>query len=180
MSSTIKISLSIIVFLQTTLNLILLQDLAIPHPLLDNQDNILHLLKTPLHNQIQLIVPCHVIHYMIINQINILSFEIIYQRLKHPSYLQDYECVICKIIWRIQVNTTYEPEYFHQAIKHDYRKRSMEEELASLEENQTWIFVPLRSTNKAIDCIWIYKVKFNSYATLDRYKSNLISKGYTQ
>jgi len=56
----------------------------------------------------------------------------------------------------------------------------MDEELSSLQLNQTWTLTPLPTGQKPIRCKWVYKIKYNSDGSVDRYKVRLVAKGYTQ
>lgn len=56
----------------------------------------------------------------------------------------------------------------------------MNEEIKTLETNQTWSLVPLPPDKHCIGCRWIYKVKDKPDGTVDRYKARLIAKAYTQ
>ena len=53
----------------------------------------------------------------------------------------------------------------------------MNEEMQSLDKNETWELVPYLSHHKAIGCQWIYKVKHNSNDTVNRYNVRLVAKG---
>ena len=56
----------------------------------------------------------------------------------------------------------------------------MNEELASLEENDTWDMVD-RLTNATITgSRWVYSVKMKADGSLDRYKARLVAQGYKQ
>jgi hypothetical protein len=57
---------------------------------------------------------------------------------------------------------------------------SMQEELSSLINNQTWTLVDLPPGRKAIHCGWIYKVKKNEHGAFYRLKSHLVAKGHSQ
>ena len=56
----------------------------------------------------------------------------------------------------------------------------MDEEIKSIEENQTWNLVVLPTGAKKIGVKWIYKTKLNEYEEVDKYKARLVVKDYTQ
>ena len=56
----------------------------------------------------------------------------------------------------------------------------MTEELKAIEDNNTWTVVSLPLRKHAIGCRWVYKIKYKSNGTMDRYKARLVAKGYTQ
>ena len=53
-------------------------------------------------------------------------------------------------------------------------------EISSIEENNTWQLVPCPSHKKVIGVKWIFKAKFHSDGSLDKYKACLVVKGYAQ
>ena len=50
----------------------------------------------------------------------------------------------------------------------------------SLRKNDTWVIVQLPKNKKTVGCKWIYKIKYNSDGTVERYKARLVAKGFTQ
>ena len=56
----------------------------------------------------------------------------------------------------------------------------MNEEMQALSKNETWDLVPSSPHQKAINCRWIFKVKYNVDGFVNRYKPRLIAKGYAQ
>ena len=56
----------------------------------------------------------------------------------------------------------------------------MDVEIAALEFNKTWTFIPLPPHKKAVDCKWVYRVKYRSDGNVERYKARLVTKGLTQ
>jgi len=56
----------------------------------------------------------------------------------------------------------------------------MQEEIAALETNNTWVLTDLPSNAKVIGCRWIYKIKHKADDTINRYKARLVAKGYSQ
>jgi len=53
-------------------------------------------------------------------------------------------------------------------------------ELQALENNHTWVLTPLPPGKKAIGCKWIYRTKFKSDGSIDKYKARLVAQGYSQ
>ena len=56
----------------------------------------------------------------------------------------------------------------------------MKTELEALQDNRTWDLVPLPAGHSPIGCKWVYKIKYQSDGTIERYKARLVAKGYTQ
>ncbi|XP_021831999.1 uncharacterized protein LOC110771952 [Prunus avium] len=56
----------------------------------------------------------------------------------------------------------------------------MQAELDALMHNDTWTLVPLSTGHKPIGCKWVYKIKYHSDGSVERYKARLVAKGYTQ
>ncbi|GJY62094.1 retrovirus-related pol polyprotein from transposon TNT 1-94 [Tanacetum coccineum] len=67
-----------------------------------------------------------------------------------------------------------EPITYYEAIK-DKRWRSvMDSELEALEQNKTWTIKKLPPNKKALGCKWVYKIKYKSDGTIERFKGRLM------
>lgn len=53
----------------------------------------------------------------------------------------------------------------------------MDEEMRSIEKNNTWELVELPTGQKSIGVKWIYKTKLNKDGSIDKYKAQLVVKG---
>ncbi|XP_043694341.1 uncharacterized mitochondrial protein AtMg00820-like [Telopea speciosissima] len=73
-----------------------------------------------------------------------------------------------------------EPCTFTEAMKHKEWRDAMQAKIQALNQNQTWSLVPLPPGKKSIGCKWIYKIKWRSDGSIERYKARLVAKGYTQ
>ena len=56
----------------------------------------------------------------------------------------------------------------------------MAAEIQALELNNTWSLVPLPPHKRAVGCKWVFKIKYKSDGSVERYKARLVAKGYTQ
>jgi hypothetical protein len=59
-------------------------------------------------------------------------------------------------------------------------RHAMEEEFAALIANNTWDLVPRPVGSNVITDKWIFKHKFNSDSSLERYKAHWVLRGFTQ
>ncbi|CAA6660604.1 unnamed protein product [Spirodela intermedia] len=49
-----------------------------------------------------------------------------------------------------------------------------------LERNNTWEHVPLPKDKRAVDCKWVYSIKYDADGLIEMHKARLVAKGYTQ
>ena len=59
-------------------------------------------------------------------------------------------------------------------------KAVMNEEMKSLQKNETWELVDRPPRKKLVGCRWVYIVKHKEVGTIERFKARLVKKGYTQ
>ena len=79
-----------------------------------------------------------------------------------------------------QVSETHDPETFVEASGHPDWDIAMNEEYRSLMANNTWDLVPLPKGVKLVKCKWVYKTKYASDGSVERYKAWLVAKGFSQ
>ncbi|XP_019096438.1 PREDICTED: uncharacterized protein LOC109130827 [Camelina sativa] len=56
----------------------------------------------------------------------------------------------------------------------------MDSEVSALEENATWTLEDLPPGKRAIGSKWVYRIKYNSDGTIERYKARLVALGNKQ
>lgn len=54
----------------------------------------------------------------------------------------------------------------------------MIEENGVLVKNKTWALVPLPPNKKSMECRWVFKLKMNPNGLTNKYKAQLVAKGY--
>ena len=78
------------------------------------------------------------------------------------------------------ISNVIEPMSFDEANEHDEWRNAMEKEYDSIMKDNTWELTKLPKHKKPIGCKWIYKPKFKSDGSIDKYKARLVAKGYSQ
>ncbi|KAJ0799808.1 putative RNA-directed DNA polymerase transcription factor Lambda-DB family [Helianthus annuus] len=73
-----------------------------------------------------------------------------------------------------------DPTTFHNASKDTKWVKAMEAELQALNNNNTWILVPRPNNVNVVGSKWIYRTKFRSDGSIERYKARLVAQGYSQ
>nr|GEV87406.1 NB-ARC domains-containing protein [Tanacetum cinerariifolium] len=73
-----------------------------------------------------------------------------------------------------------EPLVFKEAMKSKKWRQAIEEEINSIEKNDTWELTTLPKGQKDIRVKWVYKAKKNAKGEVKKYKARLVAKGYKQ
>ena len=76
-----------------------------------------------------------------------------------------------------------DPETFSQVMsckQSDLWFNAMKDEISFMQSNGVLDLVELPNGVKAIGCKWVFKIKKNSLGNIERYKTRLIAKGFTQ
>ena len=58
--------------------------------------------------------------------------------------------------------------------------QSMEDDIAQIQKNDTWVLVDLPHGKSTIGVKWIYKLKFNMDGSISKHKGHLVTQGYVQ
>jgi Reverse transcriptase (RNA-dependent DNA polymerase) len=78
------------------------------------------------------------------------------------------------------VDRASEPDSYSTAKDHPIWRATMSEELKALEKNETWSLITLPKGKKPVGCKCVYKNKYNSDGTIERHKTRLVAKNFTQ
>jgi hypothetical protein len=69
---------------------------------------------------------------------------------------------------------------FNEAAKEDAWIKEMDEEIDSIERNNTWDLVDLPEGKNNIGVKWVYKNKLNADDEVEKYKARLVAQGFSQ
>jgi hypothetical protein len=59
-------------------------------------------------------------------------------------------------------------------------KYEMKDEMKALERNATWDLVEFPRDRKIVGCKWVYRLKKGVDDKVERYKTRMVAKGYSQ
>ncbi|WJZ85282.1 hypothetical protein VitviT2T_004827 [Vitis vinifera] len=79
-----------------------------------------------------------------------------------------------------QLSTVAIPNSVQEALADPRWKVAMNEEMKSLQNNETWELVECPPGKKPVGCCWIYTVKYKADGSIELFKARLVAKGYTQ
>ncbi|KAJ0522447.1 putative RNA-directed DNA polymerase [Helianthus annuus] len=57
---------------------------------------------------------------------------------------------------------------------------AMVDEIEALNKNHTWTLIPHPSFSNAVESKWVFRVKYHSDGTIERYKARLVAQSFTQ
>ena len=90
-----------------------------------------------------------------------------------PTHLLNYHCYTT-------FATLHEPHTYPEASTDPLWQIAMKNELDALSKNHTWDLVILPLGKFMVGCKWIYKIKTRFDGSIERYKTRLVAKGFTQ
>jgi len=67
-----------------------------------------------------------------------------------------------------------EPRHYHETVKDPQWREAMAKDMQALEKNDTWVLQDSPLGKKPISCKWVYRVKYNSDGTVQRFKARLV------
>ena len=73
-----------------------------------------------------------------------------------------------------------ELEDFSEVVKDKAWKKAMIEKMLMIEKNSTWELVDRPNRKPVVGVKWIYKTKLNLDGSIQKHKTRLVAKGYTQ
>jgi len=80
----------------------------------------------------------------------------------------------------VSLNTFSIPNTLSEALSKEEWRTAMREEMDALEKNQTWEIVEKPKGKNLVGCKWVFTLKYKADGSLERYKTQLVAKGYTQ
>ena len=100
----------------------------------------------------------------------------------HPlsSYLSSHRLSPKHLHFCNMISSIEETKFYHQAVKDPKWRDAMAAKISALEANHTWVLTSLPSHKKTTGCKWVYKVKYKSDESVERYKVRLVAKGFNQ
>jgi hypothetical protein len=69
---------------------------------------------------------------------------------------------------------------FSNADMYEAWHNAMKDEIQALRSNNTWSFVPFHHSMNVIGSHWVYKIKHLVDGSSERYKAQLVARGFTQ
>ena len=93
--------------------------------------------------------------------------------LSYDNLSPTYKTFCCSI------SSITEPIYYHQVVGNPKWQEAIDVEIKALEANNTWTLTSLPLGKKPIGCKWVYRVKYKSDGSVERYMARLVAKGFT-
>lgn len=83
-------------------------------------------------------------------------------------------------IYQICNVAIYEPARPEEALQDPKWRNAMEEEMSMIRKNKTSILIDKLQCGKIIGVKWVFRMKLNTYGSINKYKARLVIKGYAQ
>ncbi|GAA0151182.1 transmembrane signal receptor [Lithospermum erythrorhizon] len=136
----------------------------------------------------QTIVPSVRLHDYVINTVQNLSKPSVPHSSSHSSgtpYSISHSVNCDRFLlghrnFLVAITAGSEPKSFKEAMQYPQWRDAMQKEISTLEDNGTWSLVQLSEGKKALGTQWVYKIKYNSDGSVERFKGRLVVFGNHQ
>lgn len=88
-----------------------------------------------------------------------------------------------KLATQTAMHVALDPQSYDEAVSRDDAvewRKAMDEEMTSLENNETWSLVKRPANRNIVTTKWVYKSKTKPDGTLERRKARLVARGFSQ
>lgn len=75
--------------------------------------------------------------------------------------------------------STSDPTSYNKALQVPVWLQAMNEEIAALQQQDTWTLVPIPPDMNLVGCKWVFKVKKNFDGSVVKHKARLVAKGFS-
>ncbi|GJR82122.1 retrovirus-related pol polyprotein from transposon RE1 [Tanacetum coccineum] len=96
-----------------------------------------------------------------------------------PRHVADLSYLLSSVLHQA-LFAAKEPHGFKAASKHPKWYAAMCDEMHALKINATWDLVPRPTNANVVGSKWVFRTKFHSDGTVDRFKARLVAQGFTQ
>lgn len=105
----------------------------------------------------------------------------IYQIAYPISYVLLYDSLSNKHLkYTLAITSNNEPKNYVEASRKQEWEDAMNKEIKALQDNKTWYLTNLPSGKTPIGSKWVYRIKYKSDCTIERYNARLVAKEYNQ
>lgn len=80
----------------------------------------------------------------------------------------------------VNVKEFYKAQLCQEAKERLEWEKAMETKHGSLMKNQKWELTTFPPGKEIVRCKWVYRIKYNTNGKLEKYKSQLVAKGFSQ
>ena len=92
---------------------------------------------------------------------------------KKPKPYPSYVALMCNIVDK-------EPTCFEEATKKKESIYAMIEEYQSIRNNDVWEIVPRPKDKSVVSSKWIFKTKYSTNGSIEKYKAKFVAHGFSQ
>ncbi|KAK9067609.1 hypothetical protein SSX86_011720 [Deinandra increscens subsp. villosa] len=96
-----------------------------------------------------------------------------------PKHRADFATLSTNALHIAMLSTTV-PKGFKTAAKDPKWVHAMDEEMTALRQSNTWTLVPRPQSTNIVGSKWVYRIKYHTDGSVQRYKARLVAQGFTQ